>query len=436
MANRPRRNKQELDYAELHEKGFTQDTDRSMAAKDSELDYSDVLEDGQVADSPLEVEADEEDGEFQNDKASTNTGTEVDKTEILSSGDGEVVLMTKQSNMAESEAGMSGSDMACDDVWDRQQREMEANKIRREQQRRRLERQRILAQERLKEEQENLAIAKMKAEIDQLEKQRSVCTRKVGKIFEHSHGNMNDNKSKQRKHSHDKHGKRGTSVVMKQIPEVRGVPGFQKMNDVDKVREWLASTDDLNESREDRMVEMVDGDDCVFGATGGEQKVKFDSELYTTANEFFRKDLEDDRASRKKESRDRAKRADGKGQLTKQKVMVTKKVLAAVGGAEAPAPRTRACTDDGESCYSIESRVRGGIEDKSVSGGSVRSQNSYRNSQGSRVKSGFLDKPKSEVLFKLRWPHMNQNPRYVTTGLHYNQLTFPQFVGGGNVVQF
>ena len=45
-------------------------------------------------------------------------------------------------------------------------------------------------------------------------------------------------------------------------------------------------------------------------------------------------------------------------------------------------------------------------------------------------KSGFLDKPLSQVMVKLRWPHMYQNPRYVTEALTFNQLSFPQFVGG------
>ena len=47
-----------------------------------------------------------------------------------------------------------------------------------------------------------------------------------------------------------------------------------------------------------------------------------------------------------------------------------------------------------------------------------------------KLKSGFLDKPRSNVLAKLVWPHMSQNPRYVTSPLTFNQLTFQQFVGG------
>ena len=53
-----------------------------------------------------------------------------------------------------------------------------------------------------------------------------------------------------------------------------------------------------------------------------------------------------------------------------------------------------------------------------------------KSSKNKKKKSGFLDKPKSNVVEKLIWPHMNQNPRYVTSSLNFNQLTFQQFVGG------
>ena len=49
---------------------------------------------------------------------------------------------------------------------------------------------------------------------------------------------------------------------------------------------------------------------------------------------------------------------------------------------------------------------------------------------GEKLISGFLDEPRSNVIMKLKWPHMNWNPRYVTTALTFNQLSFQQFVGG------
>ena len=55
---------------------------------------------------------------------------------------------------------------------------------------------------------------------------------------------------------------------------------------------------------------------------------------------------------------------------------------------------------------------------------------SNRGFRDDKVKSGFLDKPRSQVLIKQRWPHMNQNPRYVMSPLTFNQLNFCQFIGG------
>ena len=50
--------------------------------------------------------------------------------------------------------------------------------------------------------------------------------------------------------------------------------------------------------------------------------------------------------------------------------------------------------------------------------------------RGANLRSGVLEKPRSQVMLKLKWPHMNQNPRYVTAPLTFNELTFSQFVGG------
>ena len=49
---------------------------------------------------------------------------------------------------------------------------------------------------------------------------------------------------------------------------------------------------------------------------------------------------------------------------------------------------------------------------------------------GTKLKSGVLDKPCSNVIHKLLWPHMNQNPRYVIENLTFHELNFCQFVGG------
>ena len=62
---------------------------------------------------------------------------------------------------------------------------------------------------------------------------------------------------------------------------------------------------------------------------------------------------------------------------------------------------------------------------------SIKSHTSNRSKHSNmRIRSGFLDKPQSNVLIKHRWPHMNQDPRCVTRTLGFNDLNFCQFVGG------
>ena len=56
----------------------------------------------------------------------------------------------------------------------------------------------------------------------------------------------------------------------------------------------------------------------------------------------------------------------------------------------------------------------------SEDGVSINSSNSHAESVNrgkQKIKPGFLDKPKSHVMVKLRWPHMNQNQSYITTAL-------------------
>ena len=85
---------------------------------------------------------------------------------------------------------------------------------------------------------------------------------------------------------------------------------------------------------------------------------------------------------------------------------------------------------DGESKMSIKSVNSVNCEEcLLVSNNSVKLV-SERSQKGRDLKSGFLEKPKSHVLVKQKWPHMNQNPQYVMEPLTFNQLSFQQFVGG------
>ena len=73
---------------------------------------------------------------------------------------------------------------------------------------------------------------------------------------------------------------------------------------------------------------------------------------------------------------------------------------------------------DGESIITCTSTVTSKLSRKSS------------NRPSRRLRSGVLDRPRSNVMMKVRWPHMNQDPRYVRSSLMYDQLNFCQFVGG------
>ena len=91
---------------------------------------------------------------------------------------------------------------------------------------------------------------------------------------------------------------------------------------------------------------------------------------------------------------------------------------------------------DGESRVSVissSSHVSRALS--SVVGREVKCKDTVETKIPCDLKSGFLDKPRSTVLVKHKWPHMNQNPRYVTEALTFNQLMFPSSLGA-NVIRF
>ena len=98
-----------------------------------------------------------------------------------------------------------------------------------------------------------------------------------------------------------------------------------------------------------------------------------------------------------------------------------------------PKPHTRIDTDiNGESmfsCCTIDSR-RSRTNKLVISLKSEKTEASWHSLRSRNPKLGFLDKPRTKVLFKHTWPHMSQNPWYVPEALSFNQLSFPQFVGG------
>ena len=73
--------------------------------------------------------------------------------------------------------GTDDVDLGSDEVWCRQEEILQMNKEKRERLKKRLERQRILAEAKLIEEKEHMEITKMESEIVELNQRRSVVSR-------------------------------------------------------------------------------------------------------------------------------------------------------------------------------------------------------------------------------------------------------------------
>ena len=97
--------------------------------------------------------------------------------------------------------------------------------------------------------------------------------------------------------------------------------------------------------------------------------------------------------------------------------------------------KSRSLTGSPEQTHRIAPPVKQIADDDSDSESIITcfSQKTNRSSVwrlNTKIKSGYLDKPRTSVVVKHEWLHMNQDPRYITDPLTFNQLNFPQFVGG------
>ena len=297
-AGRSLRTRKKPNYALMNTVGLTEDH-----GGDSEL------EEGQLQESPLRVEASEDEFMINEQSDTTFTDSRYPRdSEVFSDAETALdyiddvpddasvqVLDNRQVVEVESE-NENENDIARDEVWNRQQEILKENREKRERIKIRLERQRQLAEEKLQEEQEKEEFARMQREIKMLN-QKWRAMRDQRKVGPGEEMDVQMAKTTERKHRVD------------------------------------------------------------------QQKVK------TTASGRA--------ASRKQQSED---------------------------------------DSDGESVQSYWSfrtdRSRVTSKDKT------------------KIKSGYLDKPRSSVMVKHEWPHMNQDPRYITEPLMFNQLNFSQFVGG------
>ena len=175
----------------------------------------------------------------------------------------------------------------------------------------------------------------------------------------------------------------------------------------DRVRMWLESTEDLNAYHETR---SEPGDH-----NSGVIQFNFNTSRWVMQ--------EQGKVSRNKQHTARPEKIpciQGEGARPKQHIPDKRWH---VNPYSHPYPDNPRPDDGGES---IESHLSIG-SDRGMGTNVVHYQGSVNREH---LKSGFLDKPRSQVMVKLMWPHINQNPRYVTASLSFNQLNFAQFVGG------
>ena len=187
---RPRKPK---DYAKLNTVGTT----------------GEPLEEGQIADSPFRLNPSDDEFQFQQEEQSAtsninsrfedNQDTDLDyEDDLLSTRlDVESVITVKTSehdhdHMQGGQGGLEQNeqqpmfDLGRDEVWQQQEQVMAANRERCERLRKRLERQKQVAEEKLREEQEGMELAKMENEIKQINQKRLVVVREhqVNRGFE------------------------------------------------------------------------------------------------------------------------------------------------------------------------------------------------------------------------------------------------------------
>ena len=201
----------------------------------------------------------------------------------------------------------------------------------------------------------------------------------------------------------------------------------------EKVKQWLDSTFDSSDSGSQSGVQVLEPGVSDYrkevnrGAQKGNRELNTRQRLDPITNEcnlncFSRRAMRTQRrdqeaagseARRREQSTDKKRTNQGpllEGPVDRRLVKTQTQKYKGVGDRDS----------DGESVFSVQSRASTATIRTNMSVGRYKNQ----------VKSGFLDKPRSSVLVKHRWPHMNQDPRYVTKSLSFNQLNFAQFVGG------
>ena len=309
---------------------------------------------------------------------------------------------------------VNDQDLISDEVWQQHQAMLHQNKEKRDRLKVQLKRRRLLNEALLQEEEEeHRTLAKMEQECSRLEQKRfGTNSVKFARQLQYGHrvapGDNEMNMKLEVWKSALKNVNKPTVVAeLSQFDNREGLPPqyFHDREVDERINQWLVDSEDLSMFHETR---------SELGQRNTVSK-KINIKIPNS-----RKALRDKRKTGVgKPEKPIAKSSRGHATGPGARPKVTQKDLR-----QTPR-RTDKYSDryqEGELLYSDQSDVWSDnrSEVSQFSGGPPKE----------KLHSGFLDKPRSQVLIKLLWPHMNQNPRYVTSSLTFNQLNFAQFVGG------
>ena len=350
-----------MNYARLNSKGKTPD-------------YDVEVEDGEVVDSPLTVEAENDDFTDVTTEAGSIAATEITES-TLELGDYEQDESDQEEMLTQREAAI-----------------LEARE-KREKLKQRLIREKRIAEAKLQEEEEKRELASLESEIMQLNNKRSVKNFDIETTTEKPKVRYKV-KAKPKVNKRIVKRKIQPNIIVN-IPQPRkSMTNIteNKTTDAEKVKMWLDDSLDYPYIHE---THSEPGD------------IKCDTQSNGCMPCISRRNMREQRRT---------------------EAPVQKAVAGGVQQQKVVKKKTQK-QSDASSMSGLD--MDGEYEDNYArnAGSSVYENYAVKQHRG-ELRSGFLDKPRTVVLYKLRWPHMNQNPRYVTKSLGFDDLNFAQLVGG------
>ena len=264
MAQRPAHtSRKKINYADMNNKGRTEE---EMSANETETD---LLEEGQIEDSPFRINPSEDDFTIEVASTAAEVSPVPDRrfedlstladNHVQDDHDQEQVeddyqygsTRSRSPARARSSAlNMADEDESDDKEFCQQELAIVTSREKREKQHRKLERQRRLAEEKLRDEQEKAELARMEREILDLNQKRSVVLNTSFKKFPDKTGMKNNLKHSSKVTSKLKgiipKSLRGHRTTQNGVGNIINITGDRnrdsQLTEDEKVRRWLNST--------------------------------------------------------------------------------------------------------------------------------------------------------------------------------------------------